>query len=97
MKVKKGSHLYQVPPRRVAYALEKPLKEKLEWLQTQRISIPLGADKIYEWCNSFILVPKANGKLKLCLDLVQINEALIRPIHMGPVLNDILLRLTGVK
>ena len=41
--------------------------------------------------------PKANGKVRLCLDLVQLNEARIRPIYWGLMLNDILLRLTGVK
>ena len=31
--VKESSHTYQAVPRRVAYALPKPLKEELEWLQ----------------------------------------------------------------
>ena len=47
---------------------------------------PLGFDETAEWCN-FVLVPKANGKVRLCLDLVRLNQALIRPIHRGPMLN----------
>ena len=50
----------------------------------------------FQWCNSY-LVPKANGKIRLCLDPVLLNKALIRPIHRGPTLNDILPRLEGVK
>ena len=50
-----------------------------------------------EWCNSFVLVPKANGKVRLCLDLVRLNQALIRPIHRGLTLNDILPRLNNVQ
>ena len=50
-----------------------------------------------EWCNSFVLVPKANGKVRLCLDPVWLNQALIRPIHWGPTLNDILPRLNNVQ
>ena len=42
-------------------------------------------------------MPKATGKVRLGLDLVQLNKALIRPIHRGPMLNDILPRLAGVK
>ena len=48
-------------------------------------------------CNSSLLVPKANGKVWLCLDPARLNKVLIRPIHRGPTLNDILLRLAGVK
>ena len=31
------------------------------------------------------------------LDVAQLNKVLIRPIHMGLTLNDILPKLTGVK
>ena len=61
------------------------------------IIAPLGIDEISEWCNSFVVVPKANGKVWLCLDPARLNQALIRPIHRGPTLNDILPKLTGVK
>ena len=56
----------------------------------------LGVDKTSEWCNSFVLVPKANGKVRVCLDPAQLNQALIRPVHRGPTLNDILPRLNNV-
>ena len=58
---------------------------------------PLGVDKTSEWCNSFVSVPKANNKVSLCLDTVQLNQALIRPVHRGPTLNDILPRLNNVQ
>ena len=61
------------------------------------IFTPLGVDETVEWCNSFVLVPKANSKVRLCLDLVRLNQALIRPIHRGPTLNDILPMLNNVK
>ena len=81
----------------MAYALQKPFKEELECLQKMYIITPLGVDELVEWCNSFVLVPKANGKVRLCLDLARINQVLIRPIHRGPTLNDILPRLNNVK
>ena len=61
------------------------------------IVTPLGVDKRVEWCNSFVLVPKANGKLRLCLDPVRLNQVLIRPIHRGPMLNYILQKLNNVQ
>ena len=57
---------------------------------------PLGDDDTAEWGNSFVLVPKANGKVRLCLDLARLNQTVIRPIHRGPTLNDILPKLNNV-
>ena len=95
--LKPDSKPYQAPPRYVAYALQKPFNEELEHLQRMDIITPLGVDELVEWCNKFVLLPKANGKIGLCLDLVRLNQALIRPIHRGPTLNDILPKLNGVK
>ena len=50
-----------------------------------------------EWCNSFILVPKAKGKVSLCLNLVQLHKAFITSIHRGSTVSDILSKLTGLK
>ena len=61
------------------------------------IIMPLGVDETAEWCNSFVLVPKANGKVRLCLDPVRLNQALIRSVHRCPMLNDILPKLNNVK
>ena len=44
-----------------------------------------------------MLVSKANGKVRLYLDPGRLNQALIRPVHRGPTLNDILPRLNNVK
>ena len=45
LQVKEGSHPYQASPRRVAYAMWKPLKEELEWLHKQKIIVLLGVDE----------------------------------------------------
>ena len=69
----------------------------MDRLQKMDIITPLGVDKTVEWCNSFVLVLKVNGEVRLCLDLARLNQALIRPIHRGPTLNDILLKLNNVQ
>ena len=61
------------------------------------IITPLGVDKMAEWYNSFVLVPKANGKVRLCLDPARLNQALIRPVHRGPTFNNILPKLNNAK
>ena len=47
--------------------------------------------------NTFVLVPRSNGKVRLCLDPVRLNKAPIQPVHRGPTLNDIFLKLNNVK
>ena len=54
-------------------------------------------DETSKWFNNFVLVLKANGKVLLHLDLARLNKALNRLVHRGPTLNDIILRLAGVK
>ena len=81
----------------MAYALQKLFKEELDHLQKLDIIKPLGVDKTAEWCNSFVFVPKANGKVRLCLDPVRLSQVLIRPVHRSPMLNDILLKLNNVQ
>ena len=61
------------------------------------IVTPIGFELMVEWYKSFVLVPKANGKVRLCLDPVRLNQALIRPVHRGPILNNILPELNHVK
>ena len=97
LQLKPNSKPYQAPLRCVAYALQKPFKDELEWLQKLVIITPLGIGKTAEWCNSFVLVPKANGKVRLCLDPARLNQVLIRPVHRGPTLNDILPRLNNIQ
>ena len=97
LQLKPDSKPYQAPPRHVAYALWEPFKEELRCLQEMDIITPLGIDETMEWCNSFVLVPKANGKVRLCLDPARQNQALIRPFHRGPTLNDILPKLNNVQ
>ena len=97
LQLKPDGKPYQAPPRHVAHVLQEPFKEELRRLQEMDIIRPLGIDKTTEWCNSFMLVPKANGKVRLCLDPARLNQVLIRPVHRGPTLNDILPKLNNVQ
>ena len=97
LQLKPDSKPYQAPLRHVAYVLQKGFKDELDQLQKLDIITSLGIDETVEWCNSFVLVPKANGKVRLCLDPARLNQALIRPVHRGPMLNDIIPRLNNVQ
>ena len=47
----------------------------------------------HRW-NDWVVQP--NGTVCLCLDLVRLNQTLIRPIHRDPTLNDILPKWANV-
>ena len=64
----------------MAYMLQKPFNEELKRLQKQDITLLLGVGETSEWCNSMLL-PKANGKVRLCLDPAWLNQALIGPVY----------------
>ena len=57
----------------------------------------LGAEEKSDWCNCFVLVSKANGKVYLYLDQGRRDKVLNRPVHRGPTLNAFLHSLAGVK
>ena len=97
MQLKPDRKPHQALPRHVAYALQKLFQEELDRLQKQNIIAPLGVNETSELCKSFVLVPKANGKVGLCFNLAHLNQALIRPIFRGPTLNDILPKLNNAK
>ena len=99
LQLKSDSKPYQAPLRHVAYVLQNHSRMSYQ-LQKLDIITPLGIDDTVEWCNSFVLVPKANGKVRLCLDCLdpaKLSQALIRPVHRGPTLIIILPRLNNVK
>ena len=95
--LKLDSKPYHMPPRCMTCMLQKPFQEELERLQKQDIIAALGVDETSEWCSSFVLVSKANGKVRLCLYPAWWKHALIRPTCRGPTLNEILPKLNNAK
>ena len=97
LQLKPDNKSYQASLGHVAYALQTPFKKELKRLQKQNITAPIGVDETAEWSNSFVLVPKADGRVRVCLDPTWLNQALIRLVHRGTILNDILQKLNNVK
>ena len=59
--------------------------------------MPLRVVDTSEQCNSFVLVAKSNEKMTLCIDLAKLSQALMRLVHRGPPVNDILPRHVHVN
>ena len=71
----------------------KMFKEDSNGCSRNIIITTLGIDESLEWCKSFVLVPKINWKVWLCLDPAGLNQLLIQPAHSGPTATDIFSKL----
>ena len=43
-----------------------------------------------EWCAGMVVVPKASGKVRICVDLTKLNESVRRERHPLPAVDQIL-------
>ncbi|KAK7089397.1 hypothetical protein V1264_024540 [Littorina saxatilis] len=50
-----------------------------------------------DWVNSLVVVEKPNGKLRICLDPKDLNQAVKRPHYAMPTLEDALAKIPGAK
>ncbi|XP_055614288.1 uncharacterized protein K02A2.6-like [Uranotaenia lowii] len=79
------------PMRRIPLPLEAAVHRKLEeMIKRDIIEEKKGPTT---WVSPLVVVGKANGEPRLCLDLRRVNENIIREHHPMPVVDDYLARL----
>ena len=84
----------QHAPRRVPIALRNEVKAKLAELEVKGIVKKI--TEWMEWISSMVIVAKP-GKLRICLDPRDLNQALLRPKYLMPTLEEILPPLSKAK
>ena len=97
IKLKEGAVPCVAPIRRVANALQEPLRLELEKLVDEGILCKLMIYERSEWLNSFVCVRKPTGSICLCLDPTHLNKYTVRPHHNSKTLDDILPKLADAK
>ncbi|XP_063591351.1 uncharacterized protein LOC134768457 [Penaeus indicus] len=70
-------------PRMIPLAFQEPTRKELESLVTQGILKPV-EDEPSEWCHPMVVVPKANGGVRITTDLSKLNKQVSRPAHPSP-------------
>lgn len=85
----------QHAPRKVPVALREQLRKTLEELVQQDILAPVTQPT--EWISSMVIVPKKDGKLRVCLDPKDLNRAIQREHYPLPTIDEIATRLHGAK
>ncbi|XP_055622495.1 uncharacterized protein K02A2.6-like [Toxorhynchites rutilus septentrionalis] len=79
------------PMRRIPLPLEQAVAKKIdELLKRDIIEIKTGPTC---WVSPLVIVGKANGEPRLCVDLRRVNEAVLREHHPMPVVEDYIARL----
>ena len=82
-------------PRRVPYAIKDKVKAELDKMEMMKV-----IEKVEEptdWVNSLVIAEKPNGKLRLCLDPKDLNEAIKRPHYTTKTLEEALAEMPNAK
>ena len=79
------------PPRSVPAALRQKVKDELDHLE--KCGIITKISKPTQWVNSMVVVRKKNGKVRICIDPRDLNEAILREHHPMNSIEDIATRL----
>ena len=93
--LKEGAEAVVHAPRRVAVAKRPELKKELERQVQQGILAKV--DEPTDWVNSLVVVEKANGKMRLCIDPKDLNKQIKREHFQLPTKDEILGSLAGSK
>ena len=100
-----GEYMIKLKPGTAPYALHTacrvpiPLYKKVEeeLLQMQTIGVISPVDGSSPWCVGMVVVPKSSGSVRICVDLMHLNQSVLREYHPLPNVNDILAQLAGAK
>ena len=83
------------PLRRTPFNLQEKVEKKIQEL--------LDCDIIEEvdgptpWVNPVVIIPKADGDIRLCIDMRRANEAILRGRHPIPTVDELLHSMNGSK
>ena len=69
------------------------VKEELECME--KIGVITKISEPTEWCAGIVVVPKPNGKIRICVDLTKLNESVCRERHVLPAVDHVLAQLSG--
>lgn len=82
-------------PRRVPLPLYEKTKQELLRMQTEGVISPVAVPT--SWCAPMVVVPKASGALRICVDFTELNKYILREWHPIPAVEHTLGMLQGAK
>ena len=92
IQLKEGAEPFALTvPRRVAIPLMEQVKKELE--RMEKMGVIARVDEPTDWCAGMVVVPKPNGKVRICVDLTKLNKNVRRERHLMPATDQILAQL----
>ena len=82
-------------PRKIPFPLEKAAK--LELISMEEQGVISKVNEPTDWCSGMVVVPKSNGKVKICVDFTKLNENVCCELQMLPTVDETLSKLSGAK
>jgi len=82
-------------PRKVPIPLRSKVKDELDRMES--LGVISKVDVPTSWCAGMVVVPKKDGKVRICVDLKPLNANVKREIHPLPKVDDTLAQLSGAK
>ena len=82
-------------PRRVAIPLMWKVKKELEAME--KMGIITRVNQPTDWCSGMVVVPKSNGKVRICVDMTKLNENVRREQHVLPSVEHTLAQLGDAR
>ena len=82
-------------PRRIPLPLMEEVKSELERMEKENIISKVEGPT--DWCAGMVVVPKSNKKVRICVDLTQLNKCVKRERHIMPSVDHTLAQLSNAK
>ena len=73
----------------------KPVKAELDRMQELGVITPIQDPT--EWCAGMVVVPKPDGKVRICVDLTKLNENVCWELHPLPIVEQTLAQISGAQ
>ena len=94
--MQEGSTPIRKPARKVPLALCEKFKQEIDLMAKAGILMEVTPEmSTPEWLNSFVIMKKPNGNLRVCLDPTDLNKHIIHPICNMRTLEEIIDMLKG--
>ena len=83
------------PYRRIPFNLRDMVEEKIEELLQKDIIEPV--ESVTPWVNPVVIIPEKYGDIRLCVDMRQANQAIIRRRYPIPTVDELVYTMNGSK
>jgi transposase InsO family protein len=96
IKLKPDANPYALfTPRNIPLPLRPNVEEELR--RMEELGVISKVDVPTPWCAGMVVVPKKNGKVRICVDLQPLNRHVLREVHPLPKVDETLAQLSGAK